>query len=486
MAENKIFENIGLTFDDVLLIPQKSDVLPKDCSLNTFFTKDIPISIPLVSAAMDTVTEHMTAIVLAQEGGIGVIHRNLSIQRQAEEVNKVKRYESVIIEDPITLSPDNTVKDAKDIMNKYKISGLPIVVKNKKLVGIITRRDIHFAKKLNEKISSVMTKNVITADENISIKKAEEILNKNKIEKLPIVDKNGILKGLITMKDIEKRKTFPNATKDRIGRLRVAAAVGCSEDTMDRVEALINVGVDAIVIDTAHAHSKRVIETIKMIKKKFNISLVAGNVATSQATKELIRLGVDAIKVGIGPGSICTTRIIAGVGVPQFTAIYECAKETKKAKIPLIADGGIRYSGDIVKALAVGASCVMIGNLFAGTDESPGDLITLEGKKFKVYNAMGSLAAMKKASKDRYFQEGVPDTKLVPEGVEARVPYRGSLAGCILQLIGGIKSGMGYCGARTIQELQKKAKFIRMTQAGLYESHPHNVIITSEPPNYWM
>lgn len=480
------FETLALTFDDVLLVPVYSDVLPKDVSVSSKLTKKITLNIPIISAAMDTVTESRMAISLAQEGGIGIIHKNLSCEVQAQEVDKVKRYESVMITKPITLSPDDTVKRARELMDKFHISGVPITVEEK-LVGILTNRDLRFVKKMDQKISNLMTKNVITVKEGTPIEKAQEILHRNRIEKLPVVDEKMKLKGLITIKDIEKRVQFPNACKDKLGRLCVGAAVGVSADTEERVHLLVKADVDVIVIDTAHAHTRGVMETIKMVRRKYSsVDLIAGNVGTAEATKDLIRLGIDAVKVGIGPGSICTTRIVAGVGVPQLTAIYECAKSANPAKIPVIADGGIRFSGDIVKALAVGANAVMIGSLFAGTDESPGELVFLEGRRFKVYNAMGSLAAMRKGSKDRYFQEGVSDAKLVPEGVEARVPYRGSVNTCVLQLIGGLKSGMGYCGSKTIEELHKKAQFVRITNAGLTESHPHNITITSEPPNYWL
>lgn len=480
------FEKLALTFDDVLLVPTYSDTVPKDVDTSTMLTKNVMLNIPLISSAMDTVTESRMAIALAQEGGIGIIHKNLPPQVQAAEIDKVKRYESVMITKPVTLSPDDTVRKAREVMNKYHISGVPITVKDK-LVGILTNRDLRFVKKADLEISRLMTKNVITVKEGTTLEKAQEILHENRIEKLPVVDSKMTLKGLITIKDIEKRDKFPNACKDKFGRLRVGAAVGVSSDTEERVEYLKNADVDVVVVDTAHAHSKGVFNTVKMIRHKFSsIELIAGNVGTEEATKELIKLGVDAIKVGIGPGSICTTRIVAGVGVPQLTAVYECANVASKAKIPIIADGGIRFSGDIVKALAAGANSVMLGSLLAGTDESPGEVVFLEGRRFKVYDAMGSLAAMKRGSKDRYFQEGISDIKLVPEGVEARVPYRGHVSACVLQLIGGLKSGMGYCGARTINELRKKARFVRITNAGLKESHPHDITITSEPPNYWL
>lgn len=486
-----VFFKTGLTFDDILLIPKKSNVLPNEVDVSTYLTKNIKLNIPLLSSAMDTVTESGLAIALAQEGGIGIIHKNLSIKEQGEEVDKVKRYQSGMIVHPITLPPSVSIREAFDIMIKYKISGVPITEDGKehsRLVGILTNRDLRFVRKLEGKISDYMTKgNLITAGENITLQKAQEILNKHKIEKLPVVDKDFHLKGLITIKDIEKRLAHPNACKDRLGRLRVGAAVGVSKDTEERVYELVKADIDCLVIDTAHGHSTGVMHLLKLLRKKYpNKDIIAGNIGTEEAAKDLIKLGANAIKVGIGPGSICTTRIIAGIGIPQLTAIYECARIAKKYKIPVIADGGIKYSGDIVKALASGADCVMIGNLFAGTEEAPGEMIFLEGRRFKVYRAMGSLSAMKKGSKDRYFQEDVETAKLVPEGVEGRVPYRGSLAGIVLQLIGGVKSGMGYCGAKTIKDLQVKAEFIGITSAGLQESHPHNVTITSEPPNYWI
>ncbi|MFH1824787.1 MAG: IMP dehydrogenase [Candidatus Firestonebacteria bacterium] len=486
-----MFLKTGLTFDDVLLVPKKSNVLPNETDVSTYLTRNIKLNIPLLSSAMDTVTESRLAIALAQEGGLGIIHKNLSVKEQAGEVDKVKRYQSGMIVHPITLPPHAFIREAFDIMTKYKISGVPITEdgkENGRLVGILANRDLRFVKKLEGKISDYMTKeNLITAGENITLQKAQEILNKYKVEKLPVVDKDFHLKGLITIKDIEKRLSHPSACKDKLGRLRVGAAVGVSKDTEERVSELIKADVDCLVIDTAHGHSFGVMHLLKLLRKKYpDKEIIVGNIGTEEAAKDLIKLGANAIKVGIGPGSICTTRIIAGIGIPQLTAIYECARVAKKYKIPVIADGGVKYSGDIIKALASGADCVMVGNLFAGTEEAPGEMIFLEGRRFKVYRAMGSLSAMKKGSKDRYFQEDVETAKLVPEGVEGRVPYRGSLSGIVLQLVGGVKSGMGYCGAKTIKDLQAKAEFIGITSAGLQESHPHNVTITSEPPNYWI
>ncbi|MGI1690319.1 IMP dehydrogenase [Thermoanaerobacter uzonensis] len=477
------FVKEGLTFDDVLLIPAKSDVLPKDVDLKTKLTKKITLNIPLMSAGMDTVTESKLAIAIAREGGIGVIHKNMSIERQALEVDKVKRSEHGVITDPFFLTPDHTIKDAAELMARYKISGVPITV-DSKLVGIITNRDIRFEDDLDKPIREVMTKdNLVTAPPGTTLEEARQILKKHKIEKLPLVDGNNVLKGLITIKDIEKAVEFPNAAKDSKGRLLVAAAVGVGKDMMDRVKALVEAGVDAIVIDTAHGHSKGVLEAVSKIKEKYpDLQLIAGNVATAEATRELIERGTDCVKVGIGPGSICTTRVIAGIGVPQITAIYDCAQEADKYGIPIIADGGIKYSGDIVKAIAAGASVVMLGSLFAGTEESPGEIEIYQGRSYKVYRGMGSLGAMKEGSSDRYFQEDV--TKFVPEGVEGRVPYKGPLKETVYQLVGGLRAGMGYCGVRNIEELRAKTKFIKITQAGLTESHPHDIIITKEAPNY--
>lgn len=474
----------GLTFDDVLLVPAKSNVLPKEVKLNTYLTKKIKLNIPIMSAGMDTVTEAKMAIAMAREGGIGIIHKNMSIDKQALEVDKVKRSEHGVITDPFYLSPDNIVSDALELMERYHISGVPITDDNKRLVGIITNRDIRFETDPTKKIDDVMTKkNLITAKAGITMKEAQEILKAHKIEKLPLIDDNGILVGLITIKDIEKSIQYPNAAKDKDGRLLAGAAVGVTTDVLERIKALVNVNVDVVVIDTAHGHSKGVIETIKKIKREFpEVQLIAGNVATAEATEELIKAGADAVKVGIGPGSICTTRVVAGVGVPQITAIYNCALVARKYDIPIIGDGGIKYSGDIVKAIAAGADVVMMGSLFAGTEESPGEMELYEGRRFKVYRGMGSLAAMAAGSKDRYFQED--SKKFVPEGIEGRVAYRGPLSDMIYQLVGGLKSGMGYCGAGSIQELKEKSQFIRITNAGLVESHPHDVHITKEAPNY--
>ncbi len=475
----------ALTFDDVLLLPGYSEILPTEVDTTTYVSRNIKLNIPIVSAAMDTVTEAKTAIAMAREGGIGIIHKNMSILDQADEVHKVKKSESFIINDPITIEPEKKLRDALNLMNTYQISGIP-VVKNGRLRGIITHRDIRFQKNLDLQISEVMTRRVITASEGISLKDAEGLLRKNRIEKLPVVDDNYILKGLITIKDIDKTVMYPHSSKDSMGRLIVGAAVGTAKDTMERVEALVAAGVDLIVIDTAHGHSKNVIDTLKKLKQRFReIDIVAGNIATQEAAKDLIDAGVDGIKVGIGPGSICTTRIVAGVGVPQITAIMECAAVASRKKIPLIADGGVRYSGDITKAIAAGADSVMIGSLFAGTEESPGEVIIYQGRSYKLYRGMGSISAMQKGSKDRYGQEKVEDLKkLVPEGIEGRVPYRGLIRDNLYQLVGGLKSGMGYLGARTIPELKKNARFIRITNAGFRESHVHDVIITKESPNY--
>lgn len=474
----------GLTFDDILLVPQYSEVLPRECDVKTRFSRNIKLNIPLVSAAMDTVTESAMAIAIAQEGGIGVIHKNLSIEEQRREVRKVKRAESWMIVNPITVTENMSLREAKDLMDKNNISGVVVVDNEFHLVGMLTNRDIIFEDNLNKKVRESMTKDgLITAPEGTTLEQARKIIKKHKIEKLPIVDRKGKLKGLITIKDIVKKMEHPNANVDQSGRLRCAGAVGVDKRALDRVSALVEEEVDAIVVDVAHAHSKSVTALIKDIKKKFSdIELVAGNIGTPDAALYLAKIDVDAIKVGIGPGSICTTRIIAGIGVPQVTAIMECARIAKRYNIPIIADGGIRYSGDIVKALACGASCVMIGNLFAGTEESPGETIILEGRRYKEYRAMGSLSAMKRGSADRYFQETAK--KLVPEGVEGRVPYRGYVKEVIFQLIGGLKSGMGYCGAKDIKTLQENAQFISISPAGLRESHPHDITITKEAPNY--
>jgi len=483
MLEDSI--KIGLTFDDVLLIPAKSDILPGEVDVSTWLTKNIKINVPIVSAAMDTVTEAKLAIAIAQEGGVGIIHRAMSVDAQATEIDKVKKSESGMIVDPITLGPDEKISKALAIMEKYRISGVPIT-KNKRLVGILTNRDLKFETNLQKKASEVMTrKRLVTAHEGITLDEAKEILHKHKIEKLPIVDKKLALIGLITIKDIEKKLKYPNACKDSFGRLRVAGALGVGKDAVTRATALVRAGVDVLAVDTAHGHSKRVISTIKELREKFpNIEIIGGNVASANATKDLISAGASAVKVGVGPGSICTTRIVAGAGVPQLTAIKECSEVADAAGIPIIADGGIKYSGDITKAIAAGASCVMIGGLFAGTDESPGELVLYQGRTYKVYRGMGSLGAMEAGSKDRYAQEGVEAKKLVPEGVEGRVPHKGPIAASVYQLVGGLRSGMGYCGCKTIDELRKNARFVRITPAGLRESHVHDVIITREAPNY--
>ncbi|AQS59286.1 IMP dehydrogenase [Desulforamulus ferrireducens] len=477
------FAKFGLTFDDVLLIPGASEVLPREVDTTTYLTKDIKLNIPIMSAGMDTVTESRMAIAIAREGGIGVIHKNMSIARQALEVDRVKRSEHGIITDPIFLSPDSPISEAHELMERYHISGVPITVDGK-LVGILTNRDLRFETNHDRKCGEVMTKdNLITAPVGTTLDEAKQILMKHKVEKLPIVDADNNLRGLITIKDIKKAKEFPNSAKDHRGRLRVAAAVGVASDTMERVEALVKAKVDVIVVDTAHGHSHMVIKTVKTIRDAYpDLNIIAGNVATAEATRDLIMAGANAIKVGIGPGSICTTRVVAGVGVPQITAVYDCAEEAAKHGIPVIADGGIKYSGDIVKAIAAGASVVMLGSILAGTEESPGDKEIYQGRSYKVYRGMGSLGAMKQGSGDRYFQEQAK--KMVPEGVEGRVPYKGSLSDTIFQLVGGLKAGMGYTGCRTIEDLKVKAKFIRITAAGLKESHPHGVNITKEAPNY--
>jgi len=477
------FSREGLTFDDVLLVPARSDVLPRDVDVSTTLTRNIRLNVPIMSAGMDTITDARMAIAIAREGGIGVIHKNMTIEAQAKAVDRVKRSEHGVITDPFSLTPQHKVKDALQIMEDYHISGVPITV-GKKLVGIITNRDLRFETDFEQPIDNVMTKeNLVTAPVNTTLEEAKKILAKYKIEKLPLVDDDFNLMGLITIKDIEKVRQYPNSAKDKRGRLLVAAAVGVSADTLERVAALEAAGVDAIVVDTAHGHSTGVIEMVRLLKKKFpGLDLIAGNVATAEATRDLIEAGADAVKVGIGPGSICTTRVIAGIGVPQITAIADCAGEAQKAGIPIIADGGIKYSGDITKAIAAGADVVMLGNVLAGTDESPGDLVILQGRSFKLYRGMGSLGAMAQGSSDRYFQENEP--KLVPEGIEGRVPYKGPVSDTIFQLVGGLKAGMGYCGAASIEELKKKAKFIRITNAGLVESHPHDIAITQEAPNY--
>lgn len=474
----------GLTFDDVLLIPQKSSVLPRDVDVRTRLTKKIKLNIPIMSAGMDTVTEARLAIAMAREGGIGIIHKNMSIERQALEVDKVKRSEHGVIVDPFYLSPDHVIADALELMERYRISGVPITDKAGKLVGILTNRDIRFEGDMNKKIEDAMTKeNLVTAREGISMLEAEKVLKSRKIEKLPIVDEEGYLKGLITIKDIEKAIQYPNSAKDERGRLLAGAAIGATGDMLERTEALVKAGVDVVVIDTAHGHSQGVLDAVKRIKSIYpDLQVIAGNVATAEATEDLIKAGADAVKVGIGPGSICTTRVVAGIGVPQMTAVYDCAEAAKKYEVPIIADGGIKYSGDIPKAIGAGADVCMIGSLFAGTEESPGEMVIYKGRSFKVYRGMGSLGAMACGSKDRYFQEN--EKKFVPEGVEGKVPYRGALKEIIYQLIGGLKSGMGYCGTATIKDLKENSKFIKITAAGLRESHPHDISITKEAPNY--
>ena len=477
----------SLTFDDLLLVPAASNVLPKDVDVSTLLTKNITLRIPIISAAMDTVTESRTAICMAQEGGVGIIHRNMSIEHQAVEVDKVKKSESGMIVDPITIEPDQKVSDALELMSKYSISGVPVTKKGK-LVGILTNRDLRFEENLSQPVFNVMTKkNLVTVSSNISLEESKKLLHKHRIEKLLVVDDEYNLKGLITIKDIEKIRRFPNACKDSLGRLRVGAAVGII-DRETRIEALLAAGADVIVIDTSHGHSAAVIDAIKSTKANFpKCELIAGNIATSEGAEALIKAGADAVKVGVGPGSICTTRVIAGVGVPQMSAIRDTYKVAAKHGIPVIADGGIKYSGDIVKAIGCGAHSVMIGGLFAGTEESPGETVLFQGRSYKVYRGMGSLEAMKMGSRDRYYQDDIESPlKLVPEGIEGRVPFRGSLSASIHQLIGGLKAGMGYAGCKTIPELIKKARFVRITQAGLKESHVHDVIITKEAPNYWL
>jgi len=486
MLDKNLLE-IGLTFDDILLLPGKSSVLPREVDITTYLTPEIKLNIPIISAAMDTVTESAMAVALAREGGIGILHKNLSIEEQCNEVDKVKRSESGMIRNPITLTSDKTIGDALEIMKKYRVSGIPVVDINTKLVGILTNRDLRFEPNKKLKVADLMTKdNLITAPMGTTLEKAEVLLQKYKIEKLPVVDKSGKLKGLITFKDILKKKKHPNACKDDQGRLRVGAAVGVTRDIIDRVQSLTDSGADVIVIDTAHGHSIGVLRAVIAIRKKFKyIQLIVGNVATYEATIDLIDCKVDAVKVGIGPGSICTTRVIAGVGVPQITAIAQAYSASKKYGIPIIADGGIKQTGDVPKAIAAGADSVMIGGLFAGVDESPGDKILYEGRSFKSYRGMGSLSAMKQGSKDRYFQDAEDDIKkLVPEGIEGRVPYKGPLEDTVYQLVGGLRASMGYTGNPTIKSLKTKSKFIQITLAGLKESHPHDVILTQESPNY--
>ena len=473
-----------LTFDDVLLVPQYSDFLPREADLSTQFTRKIRLNMPLVSAAMDTVTESATAISMARQGGIGVIHKNMSIERQCAEVRRVKKDESGMISDPISVSATDSLRDVVQLMAEHHISGVP-VVDGRKAVGILTNRDLRFSNDLSRPVSAVMTRDLVTAKPGISMDDAKALLQEHRIEKLLLVDDAGNLAGMITVKDIEKRETYPNSSKDSNGRLLVAAAVGVGDDTEARAAGLVEAGVDVIIVDTAHGHSIRVIETVRMIKARFpDLQVVAGNVATADAVQALVDAGVDAVKVGIGPGSICTTRIVAGVGVPQISAIMNCVEAGNRLGVPIIADGGIKYSGDIVKAIAAGASCIMIGSLFAGTDESPGDTVLYQGRSYKTYRGMGSIGAMQQGSGDRYGQDGIAAQKLVPEGIEGMVPSRGPLADNILQLVGGIQSGMGYCGARTIEQMHTVAKFVRITSAGLRESHVHDVFVTKEAPNY--
>lgn len=487
MWESK-FVKEGLTFDDVLLVPAKSEVLPKDVSLKVSLTESLKLNIPIISAGMDTVTEAELAISIARQGGLGIIHKNMSIEQQAEQVEKVKRSESGVITDPFFLTPEHQVFDAEHLMSKYRISGVPIVnnEEEQKLVGIITNRDMRFIQDYSIKIEEVMTKeNLVTASVGTTLDEAEQILQRHKIEKLPLVNDEGVLKGLITIKDIEKVIEFPNSSKDAQGRLLAGAAVGVTGDTMKRVQMLVKANVDVIVVDTAHGHSRGVLETVKQIRESYpELNIIAGNVATAEATRDLIEAGADIVKVGIGPGSICTTRVVAGVGVPQITAVYDCATEARKHGKAIIADGGIKYSGDIVKALAAGGHAVMLGSLLAGVSESPGETEIYQGRRFKVYRGMGSVGAMEKGSKDRYFQED--NKKFVPEGIEGRIPYKGPLSDTIYQLVGGIRSGMGYCGTANLEQLRENSQFIRMTGAGLRESHPHDVQITKEAPNYSM
>jgi IMP dehydrogenase len=489
MLSDKV--DVGLTFDDVLLLPAESSILPSEVNLETMLTRKVALNIPLLSAAMDTVTEARTAIAMAQEGGLGIIHKNMSAKSQAIEVDKVKKSESGMIVDPITMHPDMKVSDAMEVMAKYRISGVPITAdgsKNGRLVGILTNRDLRFETHFDKKISEVMTsKNLVTVQPGTTLEGAKSLLHEHRIEKLLVIDEDYNLAGLITIKDIEKTRKYPNACKDGMGRLRVGAAVGVGEDLEIRTPALIDAGADILAVDTAHGHSSGVIEAVRTLKKNYpDVEIIAGNVASAEGTRALIEAGADAVKVGVGPGSICTTRVISGVGVPQITAINVCARAAGGTGVPIIADGGVKFSGDIVKAIAAGAHSVMIGSLFAGTDESPGDLVLFQGRSYKVYRGMGSLEAMKMGSKDRYFQESVElDGKLVPEGIEGRVPYRGLLSATVFQLIGGLRSGMGYTGSRDLEELRTKSKFVKITAAGLRESHVHDVIITKEAPNYW-
>ncbi len=473
----------ALTFEDVLLVPQYSEVLPKEVSLETKLTRNISLKIPMVSAAMDTVTEYRAAIAMARLGGIGIIHKNMDIETQCKQITKVKKSESGIIIDPIYVHPDATLAEADALMDEYKISGVPVVDGHNKLLGILTNRDMRFEKDMRKRADQVMTKMpLITAEKGISLDDAADIMHQNKIEKLPIIDKDGFLKGLVTIKDIKKRIEYPNSNKDDFGRLVVGGAIGVGQ--LDRAKALVDAGCDVLVLDSAHGHSKGIIDTVKKIKESMEIDVIAGNIATAEAVESLVEAGVDGIKVGIGPGSICTTRIVAGVGVPQISAIDECAQAARKHGVPIIADGGIKYSGDIAKALAVGASCVMAGSLLAGTEESPGETIMFQGRQYKSYRGMGSIGAMQKGSNDRYFQEGTAADKLVPEGIEGRVPFRGSIAGIVHQMMGGLRSSMGYCGSESIEAFWDKAEFVEITSAGLKESHVHDVIITQEAPNY--
>ncbi|TVX85275.1 IMP dehydrogenase [Paenibacillus agilis] len=485
MWESK-FVKEGLTFDDVLLVPRKSSVLPKETSVATRLSDNVKLNIPLISAGMDTVTEAPLAIAIAREGGMGIIHKNMSVEQQAEEVDRVKRSESGVITNPFSLSPDHSVADADKLMGKFRISGVPIVDENHKLVGIITNRDMRFVTDYSIAIKDVMTKeNLVTAPVGTTLDQAQVALQEHKIEKLPLVDEDNTLKGLITIKDIEKAIQYPNAAKDAQGRLLVGAAVGISGDTFDRAEALVQAGVDAIVVDSAHGHHINILDAVRNLRARYpELTIIAGNVATGEGTRDLIEAGASVVKVGIGPGSICTTRVIAGIGVPQITAIYDCATVARELGIPIIADGGIKYSGDITKALASGGSAVMLGSLLAGTEESPGESEIYQGRSYKVYRGMGSLGAMKKGSKDRYFQDSSNEKKLVPEGIEGRVAYKGPLADTIHQLIGGLKAGMGYCGTENLEQLQNDTHFVRITGAGLRESHPHDVQITKEAPNY--
>ncbi len=484
MLNGKVLEET-LTFDDVLLVPARSEVLPNEVDISTKLTKNITLNIPILSSAMDTVTEAELAISLAREGGLGILHKNMSIEKQAEEVDRVKRYENGMITNPITLKKDSYVYEANEIMKKYKISGLPVIDDEKNLIGIITNRDLKYRKNLNIKVSEIMTtENLITASLGTTTEEAKEILLENRIEKLPIIDSEYKLKGLITIKDIDKAAAYPNACKDKGGRLRVGAAVGIGPDTLERVKALVEAGVDVITVDSAHGHSVGILKMVRKIKENFDVDVIGGNIVTAEAAKDLIEAGADALKVGVGPGSICTTRIVAGVGVPQISAINNVYALASKYGIPVIADGGIKYSGDIAKAIAAGANCVMLGSLFAGTEEAPGEEIIFNGRKFKVYVGMGSLVAMKRGSKDRYFQNETEAEKLVPEGIEGRVAFKGSMSDVVYQLIGGIRASMGYCGVPTIEKMIEKAKFVRITGAGLVESHPHDVQLTKEAPNY--